>query len=101
MISRKTIERATKQFKALREQEPSLSSEDAQAILIAASNDAVAQALFSLGTSIEQTGGIKLSVADPVPFGSGFGPAPSEASEEDAMRILHELKRSWDASPED
>jgi hypothetical protein len=94
MISRKAIERATKQFKALRESEPSLSSEDAQAILVAASNDAVAQALFSLGTSVEQTGGIKLSLGKTVP---AFG----EASEDDARRILHELKRSWDASPED
>ena len=74
MIPRKAIETATQQFKALRAREPSLSAEDAQAILIAASNDAVAQAIYS----------IDLSNRD-------------ESRDSEASRILHELKLSWDA----
>jgi len=48
MITRRTINSALKQYKELRRDNPTLTSEEAQAVLISASNDAISQALYSM-----------------------------------------------------
>jgi len=52
MITRRTINSALKQYKELRIENPMLTSEEAQAVLLAASNDAIAQALYSIESDI-------------------------------------------------
>lgn len=60
MIPIGTINSTLRQFKRLRRDHPELSTEEAQSVLVAASNDAVAQALYSLGSDVSETGGLKL-----------------------------------------
>lgn len=60
MIPIGTINSTLRQFKRLRREHPELSTEEAQSVLVAASNDAVAQALYSLGSDVSATGGLKL-----------------------------------------
>ena len=60
MIPVSSINSTLRQFKRLRREHPELSTEEAQSVLVAASNDAVAQALYSLGSDVSATGGLKL-----------------------------------------
>jgi len=78
MIPKRMVESALKRYRELRKSNPDLLNDDANAIIVAASNDAIAQAIRSLAGSIKQRG--------------------VSPSIDDALEALDVLKASWDAT---
>ena len=53
MTTRKQLNETLKSYRRLKEQNPDLLNEDLNAILVAASNSAIAQAIYTLGSSVD------------------------------------------------
>ena len=87
MISKRLVESALKRYRDLREENPDLLSEDANAIIVAASNDAVAQALYGLGSSVEQN-------KEPIQLVADHPWLNAKAAPSDALSALDEDE--WD-----